>query len=149
MIRSAKMKCASVSHKDALAWTIPKRRRGAIMGLAASVASISVFGVGLFMAAGIFKVDVRPLAAIIAVARAAFMLAAAIFVTLRDPQFKTDADREEGTFTARVNPIMTDPHCGWSCRRAPLWPSRLWLRPSLSCFLQQKGARPRAHLNRW
>ena len=35
---------SSVSHKDALARTITKTRRGAITGLAGSVASVSVFG---------------------------------------------------------------------------------------------------------
>ncbi|WP_397544257.1 hypothetical protein [Roseovarius salis] len=59
---------SSVSYKDALARTITKRRRGAVTGLAASVSSVSVFGVGLMMASGLFEVAVAPLAAIIALA---------------------------------------------------------------------------------
>lgn len=74
---------ASVSYKDALARTIAKRRRGAITGLAASVASVSVFGVGLMMVSGLFEVAVAPLAGIIALAGAAFLLASVIFMSLR------------------------------------------------------------------
>jgi len=99
---------ASVSYKDALARTIAKRRRGAITGLAASVAAVSVFGVGVVMASGLFEVDVAPLAAIIAVAGAAFMLASMIFLTLREPEGNTDEDDDDGTLAALIDPILTD-----------------------------------------
>jgi hypothetical protein len=99
---------SSVSYKDALARTIAKRRRGAITGLAASVASVSVFGVGLMMAAGLFDVAVGPLAAIIAVAGVAFLLAALIFLTLREPVADTDGTDDDGSLAALVDPIFTD-----------------------------------------
>lgn len=99
---------ASVSYKDALARTITKRRRGAITGLAASVASVSVFGVGLLMAAGLFEVAVAPLAAIIALAGAAFLLASAIFMALREPDAEPDTEDDDGSLAALVRPIVTD-----------------------------------------
>jgi hypothetical protein len=99
---------SSVSYKDALARTIAKRRRGAITGLAASVASVSVFGVGLLMAAGLFEVAVAPLAAIIALAGAAFLLASVIFLTLREPESTPDTGDDDGSLAALVEPILTD-----------------------------------------
>src|SRR6056297_1935069 len=99
---------SSVSYKDALARTIGKRRRGAITGLAASVAAVSVFGVGLLMAAGLFEVAVVPLAAIIALAGAAFILASVIFLTLREPDKTPDTEDDDGTLAALVEPILAD-----------------------------------------
>lgn len=99
---------SSVSYKDALARTIAKRRRGAITGLAASAASVAVFGVGLMMAAGLFDVAVGPLASIIAVAGVAFLLAALIFLTLHEPVADTDGTDDDGSLAALVDPIFTD-----------------------------------------
>ncbi|MBK1636258.1 MFS transporter, partial [Rhodovulum adriaticum] len=98
---------ASVSHKDALARTIAKRRRGAITGLAGSVAPVAVFCVGLVMAAGVFQVAVAPLAAILAVAGLAFLLAAGVFRGLREPAGDT-AGHDEDSLAALVTPILTD-----------------------------------------
>jgi hypothetical protein len=99
---------ASVSQKDALARTIAKGRRGAVTGVAASVAAVSVFAVGLLMAAGLFEVAVPPLAGIIAVAGIAFLLAAAIFMTLREPkEAREDAD-DDGSLAALIRPIVAD-----------------------------------------
>jgi len=99
---------SSVSYKDALARTIAKRRRGAITGLAASVAALSVFGVGVVMATGLFDVAVAPLAAIIAVAGAAFLLASLIFMTLREPQADPEDTDDDGSLAALIQPILTD-----------------------------------------
>ncbi len=99
---------SSVSYKDALARTIAKRRRGAITGLAASVAALSVFGVGLLMATGLFDVAVAPLAAIIAVAGAAFLLASLIFMTLREPHTDPEDTGDDGSLAALIQPILTD-----------------------------------------
>ena len=99
---------SSVSYKDALARTIAKRRRGAITGLAASVAAVSVFGVGALMATGVFDVAIAPLAALIAIAGGAFLLASVIFMRLREPDRTPDTDNDAGTFAALIDPIMTD-----------------------------------------
>jgi len=99
---------SSVSYKDALARTIAKRRRGAVTGLAAAVAAVSVFGVGLMMAAGLFEVAVAPLAGIIALAGAAFLLASVLFMTLREPDGDTGTDDDDGTLAALIAPLMTD-----------------------------------------
>jgi hypothetical protein len=99
---------SSVSYKDALARTIAKRRRGAVTGLAASIASLSVFGVGVVMALGVFDVAVAPLAAIIAVAGAAFLLASLIFMTLREPHADVGDTDDDGSLAALIQPILTD-----------------------------------------
>ena len=99
---------ASVSYKDALARTITKQRRGAITGLAASVAAASVFSVGLIMAAGLFEVAALPLAAIIAVAGVAFIAASLIFLRLNEPEGDTEPDEDDGTLAALVAPIKDD-----------------------------------------
>ncbi|SEP17914.1 hypothetical protein SAMN04490248_1334 [Salinihabitans flavidus] len=99
---------SSVSYKDALSRTITKQRRGAITGLAASVASASVFGVGLLMAAGLFDVAVAPLAAIIAVAGGALLVAAGIFMRLREPEIENGNGKDDGSFAALVEPILSD-----------------------------------------
>lgn len=99
---------SSVSCKDALARTITERRRGAITGLAASVAAVSVFGMGLMMAAGLLEVAVASLAGIIALAGAAFLLASVIFMTLREPEGDTDTGDDDGSLAALIDPIVTD-----------------------------------------
>jgi len=100
---------ASVSYKDALARTITKRRRGAITGLAASVASVSVFGVGLLMASGLFDVAIAPLAAIIAIAGVAFLIASAVFLALQEPESAPDSEQDDGSIAALIRPILDDP----------------------------------------
>jgi hypothetical protein len=99
---------SSVSYKDALARTIAKRRRGAITGLAASVASVSVFGVGLMMAMGLFEVAIAPLAAIIVVAGMSFLFASLIFITLHEPKADAEDTDDDGSLAALVQPILTD-----------------------------------------
>ena len=99
---------SSVSYKDALARTIAKRRRGAITGLASSVAAVSVFGVGLLMASGLFEVAVTALAAIIAVAGLALLLASGVFLTLREPGGDANTYDEDGSLAALIDPILTD-----------------------------------------
>lgn len=99
---------ASVSYKDALARTIVKRRRGAITGLAGSIAAVSVFAVGAVMALGVFDVAIAPLAAMVAIAGGAFFLASAIFMRLREPDRTPDMDDDAGTFAALIDPILTD-----------------------------------------
>ncbi|MFD0859422.1 MFS transporter [Roseovarius aquimarinus] len=98
---------SSVSYKDALARTITKTRRGAITGLAASIAAVSVFLVGLVMWAGLFEVSVAPLAGIIAVAGAAFIAASLIFLRLDEPK-EVEEGEEDDTLAALVQPILTD-----------------------------------------
>ena len=107
-VLSVARSAASVSYKDALARTIEKRRRGAITGLAGSVASVSAFGVGLVLAIGLFDVAVAPLAAIIAIGGGAFLIAAAIFMTLTEPAGETRGQDDDGSVAALVEPILTD-----------------------------------------
>jgi hypothetical protein len=73
-----------------------------ITGLAASVASVPVFGVGLPMAAGLFEAAVAPLAG------AALLLAAAVFMTLHEPDAAPGTADDDGPLGALAAPILTD-----------------------------------------
>lgn len=101
---------SSVSHKDALARTITKRRRGAITGLAGSVAALSVFAVGLLMATGVFSATVSPLATIIFCAGLFFLSASWIFLRLDEPcdMDPSEGDDDEGMVAALVAPLFKD-----------------------------------------
>lgn len=99
---------SSVSYNDALARTITKRRRGAITGLTASVASASVFCVGLLMASGLFEVAIAPLSVIVALAGAAFLLAGMIFMRLREPESDGTSEDDDGSLTALFDPFVSD-----------------------------------------
>jgi hypothetical protein len=98
---------SSVSYKDALARTVAKRRRGAVTGFAASVASMVAFGVGILMASGAFSVAVGPLAAIVAAAGVVFLLSALLFTTLNEPTECVDADGD-ASIASLVDPLLSD-----------------------------------------
>lgn len=99
---------SSVSQKDALARTVAKQRRGALTGLAGSLASGAVFAVGLVMATGLFATSVLPLAGLVAVAGLAFLLAAAAFLLLREPKARPEGGEDDGSLQALVEPIFAD-----------------------------------------
>jgi len=62
------------------------------------------------MATGPFEVAVAPLAAIVAAAGAAFLVAALIFMALREPADDGEGseDDDDGSLAALVDPILTD-----------------------------------------
>lgn len=102
---------SSVSHKDTLARSIAKTRRGAITGAASSVAALAVFGVGLVMASGVFAVETGVLAALVALAGLAFLASAVVFLALRErvPEGAgEDAKEEDATLAALLRPIFRD-----------------------------------------
>lgn len=99
---------ASVSQKDALARTIAKGRRGTVTGIAGSVAAGSVLALGALLATGLFEQAVTPLAALVAVAGAAFLVAAAIFLRLREPSQTPDGGEQDGGLSSLVDPILGD-----------------------------------------
>ena len=99
---------ASVSQKDALARTIAKGRRGTVTGIAGSVAATSVLAVGALLATGLFETAITPLAVLVAIAGAAFLLAAAIFLRLREPSGTPDDTEAEAGLSALIDPILSD-----------------------------------------
>lgn len=98
---------SSVSYKDALARTIAKRRRGAVTGFAASMASITAFGVGALMASGIFAVAVGPLAGIVAIGGIGFLLAALLFTRLEEAAEDVDVD-DDASIRTLIEPLFSD-----------------------------------------
>lgn len=98
---------SSISYKDALARTVAKRRRGAITGFAASVASVAAFGVGLLLASGFFTVAVGSLAAIVAAAGAVFLVAALLFTALNEPGERVETNGD-ASFESLVDPLFSD-----------------------------------------
>lgn len=98
---------ASVSYKDVLARTIAKGRRGAVTGFAAASASVAAFGFGLVMALGLFDVAIPVLAGAVAVAGGAFVLAALVFMRLREPANGAEDAAEDG-IEALFRPLRDD-----------------------------------------
>ncbi|WP_370273032.1 MFS transporter [Pseudooceanicola nitratireducens] len=81
----------SVSTKDVLGRTIAKTRRGAVTGLAGSVASIGVVIFALLLMSGLMQQQ-TPVIIAIALAGLLWLTAAAVFSSLDEPGAKADAD---------------------------------------------------------
>lgn len=84
----------SVSHKDALARTIAKTRRGAISGVAASAASAAVLAFGAALAVGLIPLEPQAISAAVAVAGLLWLSGAAVFLLLAEEA--RDPGAEEG-----------------------------------------------------
>lgn len=81
-VLSAARAVCSVSHKDALARTVGKTRRGAIMGLGASIASFAVLAFGAGLAAGVIPMTVPAVSIAVILGGLLWIAAAALFVSL-------------------------------------------------------------------
>ena len=93
----------SVSHKDALARTIRKTRRGAISGAAASVASAAVLAFGAALAVGLIPLEPYAIAAAIAVAGALWLAGAGVFLLL------VEEARESGSVKGGAAELLAGP----------------------------------------
>lgn len=89
----------SVSTKDVLGRTVAKTRRGAVTGLAGSVASIGVVMFALLLASGLLQ-DKGPVLVAIALAGLFWLAASLIFATVEEP--KAEVEPEAG-----VPPVLT------------------------------------------
>ncbi len=98
---------ASISYKDALARTIPKRRRGSVTGVAASIASAAVLLFGALLALGIAPLGEATLAAAVALAGCLWLGAAALFLML-DEKGEVNGTGES-VLTAFLGPLRNDP----------------------------------------
>lgn len=98
----------SISHKDTLARTIPTTRRGSVSGTAGSLASLGVLCFGLLLALGVVPLTPQTIAGAIALAGAAWLLAALVFSALREPAEKPPGKDKTAT-AAFVEPLVDDP----------------------------------------
>lgn len=89
----------SVSTKDVLGRTVEKTRRGAVTGLAGSVASAGVVIFALLLVSGLLQ-DRAPVLIAIALAGLLWLAAAALFSRLEEPEADPDPD-------ATVPPVLT------------------------------------------
>lgn len=89
----------SVSIKDVLGRTIAKRRRGAVTGLAGSVASFGVVIFALLLMSGLLQTR-GPVLLAIALAGVFWIIAATLFATVNEPE----ADHDAG---AGLPPVLT------------------------------------------
>ena len=96
----------SVSHKDALAATLPKARRGAVTGLASSLAAAGVLAFGALLAAGTIPLAPAPVALAVALAGALLLLAALVFLVLPEPA-NPAPDAEEAS--SGLAPLAAEP----------------------------------------
>ncbi|MGB2201568.1 MAG: MFS transporter [Pseudooceanicola atlanticus] len=78
----------SISTKDVLGRTVEQTRRGAVTGLAGSVASIGVLIFALLLMSGLLQ-DRTPVLIAVALAGAFWLLAAGLFSTIEEPAVET------------------------------------------------------------
>lgn len=100
----------SLSHKDALARTIAKTRRGAIMGTGSTVGSVAVLGFGAALALGLIPLRPGAIAIAVAVAGLLWLAAAALFLLLAEaPRAPGDEKGEDEGVAALAAPLWSDP----------------------------------------
>lgn len=98
----------SVSHKDALARTVPKAARGRLSGTAASLASALVLGFAALLSAGAIPLAVEPIAAAVLVAGALWIAGALAFLGLDEPAGAGASEPAPG-LGQMLAPLRTDP----------------------------------------
>lgn len=81
----------SVSTKDVLGRTVEKTRRGAVTGLAGSVASVGVVVFALLLISGLLQ-DLGPVLIAIALAGVFWLTAAVIFASVEEPEAEVEED---------------------------------------------------------
>ena len=97
----------SISHKDALARTIPKGRRGSLSGAAGSVASTLVLSFAALLALGVVPLSVTAIALAVAVAGGLWLFAAAVFLGLEERERDENSDGQD--LASLVTPLRDDP----------------------------------------
>lgn len=97
----------SVSHKDALARTVAKTRRGAVTGAASGAASTAVLGFGVALAIGLIPLEPRFIVMAIGLAGMLWLAAAAVFLFLSE-QPQAAGRGQKASLAALVRPFWTD-----------------------------------------
>lgn len=97
----------SVSHKDTLARSLPKGRRGRATGLAGSLGAIGVLAFGAALSTGLLPLTPPVIAASVAAAGICWLLAAALFLSLRE-SVPDDATTSE-EIPNLLSPLRRDP----------------------------------------
>jgi len=95
VLASARAAC-SASHKDLLARTVEKGRRGRIGGTAGTIGSVAVLGFAAALATGWLPREVPVIAGAIAVAGALWLAAAAVMARLDEPAAEPDGAGDLG-----------------------------------------------------
>ncbi len=98
----------SVTYKDALARSIPKTRRGSLTGAAGSIASGLVLCFAGALASGILPAEPYVIAIAIALAGAAWLVAATVFLRLDEREVDPESDENETALSRLVQPILSD-----------------------------------------
>ncbi|MEL6576320.1 MAG: MFS transporter [Pseudomonadota bacterium] len=97
----------SLSHKDAVADSVPKTRRGAVTGAGTSIAALAVFAFGAALATGVLPLSVATVAGAAMLAGLAWLAAAAVFLTLDETARETERQAGEG-LRALLAPLAED-----------------------------------------
>ena len=98
----------SISHKDAVARTIAKSRRGAVTGAASSAAAAVVLAFGAALAVGLIPLETRAIALAIGVAGLLWLAGAGIFLLLAERARDVSAGGA-GAEEMVVAPLREDP----------------------------------------
>lgn len=97
----------SLSHKDTLARSLPKTRRGTVTGFAGSVAAGSVLLFGALLATGLMPLSVTSISLAIGLAGILWLAASAIFLNLREKGDGSDEADDPG-LKALIEPLYED-----------------------------------------
>lgn len=98
----------SASYKDVLARTIDKGKRGRVSGTAGTVSAVVVFAFALMLATGVLPREPYFVACAVAIAGGLWLIGAAVFATLNEPEAQTDTSGME-ELADLVEPLTDDP----------------------------------------
>ena len=97
----------SASYKDVLSRTVEKGTRGRVSGTAGTVSAVLVFAFALLLATGVLPREPFYIACAIAIAGGLWLLAAAVFATLDEPEAEVDTSDMRGV-SDLVEPLRQD-----------------------------------------
>lgn len=106
VLATARAAC-SASYKDILSRTVEKGLRGKTSGVAGTVGAAAVFAFAIMLSVEIIPREPLYVAGAVALAGALWLLAAAIFATLDEPEAE-DADADRRSLSTLVEPLKRD-----------------------------------------
>ncbi len=107
LLACARSMC-SISYKSALALTIGKSRRGAVSGLAGTVASTGVLAFGAGLALGVIPLTTMAIATAVLLAGVFWIAGAVLFLLLKE-KAATSTASDDGFVDAILGPLYKDP----------------------------------------
>lgn len=104
----------SISHKDVLAKTVDRGRRGSVSGIAGSVAAATTLLVAVSYASGWIPLTVPVVATVVMIGGAAWVLAALVFASIRELPGATEGGAQGlSAVVGQFGLLRSDPQLRW------------------------------------